>query len=258
MLSQERLPIIMDMLRTSSTGFIKISEISEHFGISNLTARRDLDILQDQNLIQRVYGGAKLSESVPVSLTHNYRFQESVEAAQREIGRLAASTVQDGDIIFMGSGTTVFSMTPFLKERSSITIITCSLAVINAMASGNNTVYFLGGKLDTSEHSTTGPFTSSMLSSFNANKAYIGCGGVSIQRGISDYSVDSAETDRLMVENSTHSYLLCSGKKFRSNALAIACPVNKINTVITDSNLDSENLQMLHMMNIEVLQTGRP
>ena len=115
MLAQERQTIILDML--SRQRIIKTLEIAEAFGVSNLTARRDLDALREQGYVRRVHGGAILiPDSVinPVSEViqgKKYAPKKSDEA----IGKLAASMVEEGDVVFLGNGVVTFEIATYPK-----------------------------------------------------------------------------------------------------------------------------------------------
>jgi len=238
MLAQERYAIIIDMLRENNV--IKISDIVQRFGISNLTARRDLDALQDQNLVHRVYGGAILLNSnsdtgtLPDTTEHT---QTPRHLEGRAIGKAAADIISEGDSIFLGTGTTVMEIARNMHHLSNVTVLTNSLAVLNELSTTNNSIYVLGGFLDPNEHSIYGNAAISMLQSFCADKAFIGCGGITFSHGISDYLSQVADINRIMVENALKTILVADSHKFGSNAFAVVCPITSVNTILTDDDL---------------------
>lgn len=239
MLAQERQTIILEMLHKHN--IIKISDIVSRFRISNLTARRDLDILQDQNLVRRIYGGAILVDHPETASSSASEACSPGKASQRmeiaAIGKQAASMIHEGDIVFLGTGTAVLEVARHMRHLSNVTIITNSLAVINELAATDNPIFVLGGQLDNNEHSINGTSATSMAQTFCANKAFIGCGGLTLEQGISDYSGAVAEVCRIMVQNAAQSILVSGSHKFGSNALSIVCPLSGLSTVITDAGV---------------------
>ena len=238
MLAQERQAIILEMFQQHHV--IKISDIAAQFGISNLTARRDVGALEEQNLVRRVYGGAVLvtnaAQDAPVAPDEK-KAAHPVWSEKRAIGKQAASMIQEGDIVFLGTGSTVLEVAKHMRHLSNVTVLTNSLAVINALSDTSNTIYILGGLLDKNEHHTQGTFASSMLETFCADKAFIGCGGVSLDLGVTDYSNPVADIDRIMVKNASQSILVCNSHKFGSRALSIVCPLASLSTIITDEGI---------------------
>lgn len=252
MLAQERQAMILEMLRKND--IVRVSDITEQFGVSNMTARRDLELLQKNNLLRRVHGGAvAIDHESPVQRPiSNPVEQEAVRADLQAIGKLAASMANEGDIIFLGPGTTVLAMAHHMRQKSNITILTNSFPVVNELANTNNVIYFLGGILSGDEYSVTGTFANSMLETFCANKAFIGCGGISLQHGITDFSAPTADVNRLMVKNAAQSILLCTGDKLRSNAFSIVCPLSEIDTMITDDTMDPQDADAIRSFGVDI------
>lgn len=251
MLAQERHAIILEMLQQRN--IIKISDIANRFGISNLTARRDLDALQDQNLIRRVYGGAVLVEQAAEGSEGAAAFRRRADRTEiRAIGKAAAAMVQPGDILFLGTGTTVLEVARHIRHLNDLTILTNSLAVINELADTGNVLYVLGGKLDKEEHSFSGAYASQMLQTFCADKAFVGCGGISKAQGITDYSPQVAEIDRLMVQKSSCAVLVCASHKFETNTLSVVCPLSELDMIITDEGLPVRQRDSLRRQGVEL------
>lgn len=252
MLAQERQAMILEMLRQND--IVRISDITTRFGVSNMTARRDLETLQKNNLLRRIHGGAVAidNDTAGQRTASNPVEQEAVRADLQAIGKLAASMANEGDIIFLGPGTTVLAMAHHMRQKSNITILTNSFPVVNELANTNNIIYFLGGILNGDEYSVTGTFANSMLETFCANKAFIGCGGISLQHGITDFSAPTADVNRLMVKNAAQSILLCSADKLRSNAFSIVCPLSEVDMMITDNSLSEQDADAIRGFGVDL------
>ena len=117
-------------------GRLSVAQICEQFSISEATARRDLETLSEQGFIQRVHGGAILVRQAAPEEPILSRSHEQENEKER-IGRAAAALIQDGETVFLGSGTTVLQVAQHLATRN-ITVITNSLPVINLMSEKEN------------------------------------------------------------------------------------------------------------------------
>ena len=239
MLAPERQKKILEILFRQR--IIKISEIAEEFGVSNLTARRDLDTLQEQDLVRRVYGGAILTATPEISMAaFTSPIEHSSKTEKEAIGKLAASMIEEGDTIHLGTGTTVLEIAKNIRHMSNLTIVVSSLSIINELANSKNTIYVLGGVLDPYEQKITGHTTLEMLEKYCPDKAFFSCDGVSLKHGVTAYHSYGAESGKIIVKNSTKSFLVANSKKFGLNALNKVCLLSALHGVITDDLLSSD------------------
>ena len=110
---------------------ISINDLCDMFGVSKNTIRRDIADLQEKGIIEKVYGGIVLADP-PVNAPEPFAFRAGRNAeAKKLIGRLAADLVNDGDVIYIDSGTTTMHMVPYLLDKQRLTIVTASVHVIN-------------------------------------------------------------------------------------------------------------------------------
>lgn len=254
MLAHERQAHIIDHLREHRV--IKITDIVNRFGVSNLTARRDLDVLQEQKIVRRVYGGAILSADPatlgpPDILLPSGDQEQAKDVEKKAIGKLAASLVREGDILFLGSGNTVLEVARSLRNLSNLTIITASLSVINELSTTNNTIYVLGGRLDYSEHSVE--INDARLESFCADKAIISCDGVTLSHGVTASHPPNVRAGQLMVQNAKETILVANSRKFGNNALSITCKLSELSTIVTDEGLSREYREGLAQQGVALM-----
>lgn len=250
MLAQKRHNIILEMLRQSG-GIIKMSDIVSRFNVSNETARRDLETLQDKNLVKRIYGGAVLLDDnsfVPI------RTDGSNGLAERTaIGRAAAELVHDGEVIILASGSTVLQVAKHLKRLRSLTVITNSLAIVNELSNTSFDIYVLGGKLDTNEKNMYGDMALLSISSLFADKAFIGAGGITFEFGISDYAMEDYSIRDEIIKHSNKTVLVAQSEKFGRNAFSLGCPLGQMKTVVSDTNLSAEYQEGIKDLGIELI-----
>jgi len=250
MLAQKRQNIILEMLRQSG-GIIKMSDIVSRFQVSNETARRDLETLQDKNLVKRIYGGAVLSDTgsfVPARTDGSHGQLE-----RNAIGLAAAELVHDGETVILATGTTVLQVARHLKRLHSLTVITNSLAVANELGNTNFDIFVLGGKLDTNEKNMFGDMTLMALGSVFADKAFIGAGGITFEFGISDYGIEDFSVRAEMIKHSNKTILVAQSKKFGRNAFSLGCPLIQTATIVSDTSLSKEYREGIKELGIELI-----
>ena len=250
MLANERQSAIMEILNRAKS--IRISDIVDRFSVSNETARRDLEALQDQKLIKRIYGGAILLEPLMTEQQYNARL---VQSHQQKvcIGRAAAELVNPGETIILDIGTTTLEIARHLKHLSNITVLTNSLPILNELANTQINLFALGGRLNADELSMHGELTIDALQHFYVDKAFIGAGGVTLDGGISDYNSEPAHVRQMIMRRSSQTILVSDSGKFGTNAFAVVCPLTKIDMVVSDDRLPTPFRDALAKMNIKVV-----
>lgn len=166
------------------------------------------------------------------------------------IAKACASLVQDGECIFIDSGTTTFQMTPFLLEKEKLTVITNSLPVAFDLIGSNIEVIIIGGKVRHSEKSVTSNDFLFRFDHLNINKAFICASGVSIEKGISDFSLEEAITRKQIINISQTVYVAADSSKFNKDVAIQVCPVDEVDMIITDSALSKDTIN--HFTNKDV------
>ena len=254
MLAQERQDIIIEMLKQSG-GIIKMTDIVSKFGVSNETARRDLETLQDKNLVKRIYGGAVLVK--PPGKT-DYTIPRTEDgsrglAERTAIGKAAADLLHDGETILLAAGTTVLQVARHLKRLHYLTVLTNSLAVINELSDTNFDIYVLGGKLDTNEKNMYGDMALKTIRSVFVDKTVIGAGGITFEFGVSDYGIDDFGIREAMMKHANQTILVAQSEKFGTNAFSIGYPLDQVSTIVSDTNLSQEYKTGIREMGIELI-----
>ncbi len=232
---------------------LSVAEICERFSVSEATARRDLESLAEQGRLQRVHGGAITTEQAPPELPILEREQEHAGEKER-IGRAAAALVQDGETIFLGSGTTVLEAARALHGRK-LTVITNSLAVVNALAGAEATaIICLGGILRTSELSFIGHLTEQALSELRADKVLIGTRAISLEHGLTHDYLPETVTDRAVLKMGSEIIVLADHSKFGRAATVLLAPLDRIHILVTDDQTPPDFVGAVMQRGITVIQ----
>ena len=233
-------------------GRLSVAQICEQFSISEATARRDLEALSEQGLIQRVHGGAVLVRQAAPEEPILRRSREQENEKER-IGRATAALIQDGETVFLGSGTTVLQVAQHLITRN-ITVITNSLPVINLMSEKENIeLIALGGMLRDSELSFIGHITEQALSEVRADKIIIGIRAISLDQGLTNDYLPETLTDRAILNAGRETIIVADHTKCGVMSTAFVAPLTAMQTLVIDDRTDTEFIEALRSQGIEVI-----
>ena len=247
----ERQKQILSLL--TRQGRLSVTEIVEQFSISEATARRDLESLASQGKAQRVHGGVIAVEQAPPDLPILQREGEQADEKSM-IGQAAAELVNDGETVFLGSGTTVLETAKNLRDRKNLTVITNSLPVLNALAGIKEiTVVSLGGQLRESELSFIGHITEQALAEVRVDKVIMGARGLSLEHGLTNDYLQETLTDRAILKIGHEVILVADHSKVNRVSTALLAPLSSMNTFVTDSKADKKFIQALKKQNIKVV-----
>ena len=174
MSSKERHDKILEILENQ--GYVTVKYLTDVLHYSSATVNRDLNVLQSRQLIKRRYGGVELvrSQYVPVFFrAHKMR------AEKRWIGRVAASFVEDGDMIFIDGSTTSQCMEQYLIDRKNLTVVTNNIALAANLSSYGIRVICLGGEVVESPSMLYGPESVENAARYRVDKMFFSTGAVS-------------------------------------------------------------------------------
>lgn len=221
------------ILRTiEQRGSADVAELAKLLATSEMTVRRDLVQLAASGLLYRTRGGAmKVSAA-----TDSFRFahKAAVNAERKDyICQLAAKEIQDGDVIFMDCGSTVFRLCPFIRHRR-ITVITNSLPVVAELMGSDVAVNLIGGEVDKERQAVHGRVADEHIARYRADRAFIGVDGISLRNGLSANSEKEAATAVAMARQSARTYLLGDSSKLERDKYLQFAPLSLFDVLITD------------------------
>lgn len=255
--SESRKSIILEQL--SECGQVKVPELSQRFSVSGETVRRDLVLLEKEGLVKRVYGGAvptKLASQEPPYLQRRKVMREEKE----RIGRAAAGLVESGDTIAIDVGTTTLELAKAISGKERLTILTNSIAVAGQLMESliggkfSGRIFVVGGELNPEQQSMTGTMSETILSQFRVDKAFISAGGVSMERGVSDYDPGEAGMSRKMVEAAYQSIVLADESKLDKEAFAEIAALCSIHAIVSNVAPRKEWLSKLRSCHIQWIE----
>jgi DeoR family transcriptional regulator of aga operon/DeoR family fructose operon transcriptional repressor len=232
---------------------IKITDLKREYRVSTETIRRDLEYLERNGQLRRVYGGAVLNGLYGIE--EQYEHREHINYFQkRAIGKKAAEFISDGDTLFIDNGTTVMELVKNLGHKKNLTVITNGTLIAQTLDTVNHDcrIILLGGELRRNELTVSGAITEAALNNFYAARAVIGIGGIDSAAGITDYNFHDANTRRIMIERANMVIGLADYSKFGVITMNYICPAVKLNVLVTDWTTPEEILAEYRAMGIEV------
>lgn len=235
-------------------GKVTVNDLSAQFEVSEATIRRDLEELDGQGWIQRAHGGAIRIERASREPPMHQRIDE-LHIEKQRIGQAAASLIQDGETIFLGSGTTVLEIARHLTHDISLTVITNSLPVVNELADRPHVdLLVIGGMLRPSELSMVGHIAEQALREFRADRVFLGMRAIDARHGFTNDYLPETMTDRAILAIAPEIVVVADHTKFGRVSSVLVGPVTVAHKVITDQATAPECVAALQDLGIQVIQ----
>lgn len=232
---------------------VTVAELSNFFDVTEETVRRDLQMLEDEGFLTRIYGGAYISDGVQNDVDVNLREYIHVEGKEK-IAAKCVDFIKNGDSIFLDASTTSLFIAGKLQDKR-ITVVTNSTKIINALADNSNVhLVVIGGALAQSSMSMLGRNAELNMRNYFFDTAFISCRSISMQHGITDSNEQQAEIRNIAVEHANNVFLVADYTKFDRTSFASICSFDCINTIVSDRKLSPEWHEFLQSHNITAVE----
>ncbi|MGA7887179.1 MAG: DeoR/GlpR family DNA-binding transcription regulator [Acidobacteriaceae bacterium] len=240
-------------------GSVAVEDLSAQLGVSVVTIRRDLDLLEQQGLLRRTHGGAVSIEPLfyePFRKDRSFQAQvERLANEKRRIGRAAAALISAGETIAITPGTTTAEIIRGLPLDSKITVVTNTVNIAMELSKRKDiSVYVTGGHLHGEWFSLVGPSAIRSLENMLIHTMFIGADGIDAQWGLSCFSSDEAELNGTMVRHARRHVAVIDHTKFGVIANWRICETAAIQTLITDTGATDEMIAPFLKLGIEVVR----
>jgi DeoR/GlpR family transcriptional regulator of sugar metabolism len=242
---------IVERLRRE--GRVEVRALAAEFDTSEVTVRRDLDVLGDNGVLRRVRGGATSLLMRGAELPFAMRAIEAGDAKER-IARTVAGLVRDGEAVVVDSGTTGLAVARVLAARR-VTVMPLSLPAAAALSvSPTVTLLLPGGTARFGEGSLVGPMTEANLAGLRFDTAILTCCGLSASSGVTAHDLQDAAVKRAAIAAASRTVLAADGTKFARTALAVVCPAARVDVLVTDTAAPEAAVAKLREADVEVLR----
>jgi DeoR family myo-inositol catabolism operon transcriptional repressor len=249
MLKTQRIKQIHEYVLEHHT--VSLDELVDIFKVSKNTIRRDVQELVDSGRLKKVYGGVSANR-MKLESFHNRKVRNQIH--KKEIAEKAASFVENGDVVFIDSGTTTLGMIEFLKNKE-ITVITNNLDfIIHSIPYENVNIISTGGILERKTKSFANFMTNELLKAHNINRAFMASSGISLVNGVTNSSPLETKIKQNVVKKSSEVYLLVDHHKFDQLGMMTYCELNEIDYLITNQtpNEDYQNYFKVHNIDLVI------
>lgn len=228
-----------------------VKDLSDQLDVSEMTIRRDLNKMEEEGVVKRCFGGVSLAKGLLVEQSIPVR-AANMPAAKRRMAAMASQLVQDGDSVLLDSGTTILELAKLLASKR-ITIATSSLLIAMKACRGAASIHVSGGELDVGFQTLTGRKAEAFYESINCKYAFVSAGGVSLKRGITEFTEDAAALKQIMLAHSKVGVLMADTTKLETIQMFRAARLEDIDIVITDRVPPDEYMRFFEDSGIELM-----
>ena len=245
---------ILKMVETRQS--VTVADLCDTLAVSEVTIRRDLRHLSDQQLIRRVHGGAVAGRGRNYEPPNIIRATTN-EAQKKAIALQAAKLVNEGDSIALDIGTTTLALAQTLVGMSNLTIITASLPIANVLVeSPRSRLILTGGIVRVQELSMIGHIAARTYQDFHLDRAFVGVGGVHLDAGLTEYNQDDTLIKQAMMRKAKQIIVLADSSKMGRTCFMTIAPLEEIDILITDSGARSQDVGDLRKRGVQVMVAG--
>lgn len=216
-------------------GEASVESLAETFVVSHETIRRDLEVLASTGALHKVRGGARRIKLMTEGSFRERMFDQA--PAKAEIGRKLAMVVDDGDTLFMDTGTTTLACAEALGAFRDLTIITNSLRIAQRLGEqdAGHRLFLLGGAYAADNSETVGPLAIEQIERFQADHAVLTVAAVDAEAGAMDADLDEAHVARAMIEHARNTIILAHAEKFGRRAAFRVCRLDEIGVLVSET-----------------------
>ena len=249
MLALERRNLILEKLQDEKR--VVVSELSQMYGVSEETIRRDLDKLEKEGLAIKSYGGAVINEDVSIDLPFNVRKNQNVVGKQK-MAEIVASLVHDGEHLLLDASTTAVFVAKALKEKERLTVITNSMEILLELAdvSGWN-IISTGGMMKEGYLAFLGSRTEEVIRYYFVDTVIFSCKALDENWGVMESQEAFGTAKRAMLDSGRKKILVVDNTKFDQTAFSVAGRLRDVDIVVTDAKPSEKWLKLFEEEGVE-------
>ncbi|SDW43983.1 DeoR/GlpR family DNA-binding transcription regulator [Paenibacillus sp. CF384] len=235
--SEERKKRVLELLVIQ--GKVQVNELAQKFEVTTETIRRDLDDLEKDGKLKKVYGGAV---KVQADFEPAYHEREVIHAEEkRKIGMLAANLIQNDDVIVIDEGSTAMQILHHLADKRNLTILVCSIPTLILLVDYqkrglfDGRMIFIGGEVNSKHMRVSGPIAEKVMEDFYVHKSFLSVDGVSLENGITSYDFERALFTRKLIRCSETSIVVADSSKIGKRTVAKIADLTDIHCIVSDN-----------------------
>jgi DeoR/GlpR family transcriptional regulator of sugar metabolism len=237
MLARQRQAKILERVRED--GAVRVADLVRELGVSDMTVRRDLEILDDRGLVEKVHGGATAIEGSAV-FEPTFTAKSTLQQAEKDaIAEAAANLVEPGMALALSAGTTTYALAQRLVDIPRITVVTNSIRVTDVLHHNGRTdqTIILTGGVRTPSEALVGPFAVAALRTVHVDLVFVGVHGMDPHSGFTCPNLLEAETDRALIEAARRLVVVADHTKWGVIGISSIARLDQADVLITDGRL---------------------
>ncbi|MGB9858172.1 MAG: DeoR/GlpR family DNA-binding transcription regulator [Dictyoglomaceae bacterium] len=251
MLAEERRTRILELLEKERG--VKVSDLVRIFNVTGATIRRDLEALEKEGLLKRTHGGAILPQSFSFEPLYITKKRQNLKE-KIAIGAKAAELVNDGETIFIETGSTTLQVAKNIKNRHDLTVITNSIDVARELLNARGVEIILtGGNFRKETLALVGPLAERVLREFRVDKAFLGISGIIPGKSMSTASIVEAYIKKLIIEMGREVIGVADHSKFGKECFAFVAPTKVLSKIVIDDKVPLKYIEDLKNEGVEVI-----
>jgi DeoR family fructose operon transcriptional repressor len=232
----QRLDVIRS--RVEAEGRVKVAALAALLDVSEMTVRRDLELLSDQGLIQRVRGGARAIGPQPFAS----RFGQHARAKER-IARKLADLTREGGAVGVDASTTLQRLAGMLDQTTDLTILTNGPALFSSLQQKPRVTPLLtGGQLDRRTGSLIGPLAVRSARDILLRRLFVSAAGIDPEHGTTEVTLEEAEVKLALADAATEVVVAVDRSKLGQRGPARCLGLERVDVLVTDLDPDDERL----------------
>lgn len=255
----QRLKDLISIIKNNNGASIK--ELSTKLDVSEMTIRRDIKILESQNILEIYHGSVVYNPNYdnPTISKNDSEYSLSSNSSLMEkeknlIGKKASEFIEEDDIIIIDSGTTTEKLSQNLAENISCTcMVFSSNNLIHLLYKKNVNLIFAGGKMHRDSGFFESPEGLTLIEGVRASKVFLSAAGVHKNLGLTCANAYEIEAKKTILKNSLEVILLVDSSKFGQVKSAYFCDLDQVDTIITDDGITDEWKEIIEEMNIKLI-----
>lgn len=228
---------------------LSVRTLSGLLGVSEITIRRDLTVLEEMGQLQRTHGGAVMEQSA-----HDEFENDRIETIKHRLASEAAAFVHEGDTLFINTGTTALYTLNYLNKKR-LTVISNNVKIANMVHNPNSTIILSGGEIRFPKEALVGDIAIDSFAKMSSDITIIGCSGISVENGMTTPVLHESKINNLMIERTKGPVILVADyRKIGFSSNFTSCQIQKISYLITDPFADPKILAEIEKEGVKVIQ----
>ncbi len=210
-------------------------QLSDLFGVSEVTIRSDLATLEESGHLSRQHGGAERPK--PEQVEQPFELRRAQHPREKiEIARAAAATIEPGDTVILDASSTAFQLALMLKDRRNLTVVTNNVQTAAALAgSPSLEIILIGGLVRKDNWSVVGALAEEMLGKLHVTRGFFGAAGLTLDRGLTDADMREVQIKRAMIAATRHVTVLLDASKFGQQSFLTFASLADVDHLVTDA-----------------------